>query len=410
MSSLPLQVDPRLVEVVELLRGTGAGAELYDHEWRLVWISDELKAAIGETDEEVLGYGKHMMEAVCMNPLWVSRLDPSTYFDIALEWTPLMIDATPGGKETLFQLASRALRTWDPPVEFEDTDLRAWFDAIEPVRVPPVYRSRFRFTDPEKLPEEVECFLVRLHDEAGEHIGFALVHTIGLPSSLIVPLTRGDRGMFERMARLASPGRRQAAIVFADLQASAELSRRLPSAAYFRLVGELTRRIDAAVAAHQGVVGKHAGDGVTAFFLVEELGSPSAAARVAIDAARQLREIAKDLSKEMSDEVGVLEGEEFSLNIGVHWGATLYMGQLVTDGRLEVTALGDEVNECARIQQSAREGDALASKTLIEHLSPEDAEALGLQLDRVRYLPVAELPGATEKARRDAGGISVTVL
>jgi hypothetical protein len=26
------------------------------------------------------------------------------------------------------------------------------------------------------------------------------------------------------------------------------------------------------------------------------------------------------------------------------------MGQVVTDGRLEVTALGDEVNECARME------------------------------------------------------------
>lgn len=410
MSSPPLRVDPRLREVLDRLRGTGAGAELYDHEWRLVWMSDELKAAIGETDEELLGYGKHMLEAVCMNPLWVSRIDPSTYFDIALEWTPLMINDTPGGKETLVRLASRGLRSWDPPPAFSDSDLRAWFDAIEPVHVPPVYRSRFRFTDTERLPEEVECFLIRLHDESGQHIGFTVIHTIGLPSSLIVPLTRGDRGMYERMARLASPGRRQAAILFGDLQASAQLSRRLPSVAYFRLIGELTKRIDAVVAAEQGVVGKHAGDGVTAFFLVDELGSASAAARAAIKAARQMREIAKDLSKEMSDELGVINGEEFSLNVGVHWGATLYMGQLVTDGRLEVTALGDEVNECARMQQSARDGEALASKTLVEHLTPEDADALGLELDRVRYLPLADVPGATDKAKQEAGGIPVTVL
>ena len=82
------------------------------------------------------------------------------------------------------------------------------------------------------------------------------------------------------------------------------------------------------------------------------------------------------------------------MNVGVHWGGTLYMGQVVTGGRLEVTALGDEVNECARIQQAARNGAAYASKALIERLSAADSE----------------LPGADPKAIRDAGGIAVARL
>ena len=83
------------------------------------------------------------------------------------------------------------------------------------------------------------------------------------------------------------------------------------------------------------------------------------------------------------------------------------MGQVVTGGRIEVTALGDEVNEGARVQQSAKEGQVLATKGLIERLTPEDAEALGMDPDRIVYTTVAELPEATEKARRDAGGIAV---
>ena len=86
------------------------------------------------------------------------------------------------------------------------------------------------------------------------------------------------------------------------------------------------------------------------------------------------------------------------------------MGQLVTGGRLEVTALGDEVNEAARIQESARDGNVLASKVLVEHLSDEDARSLGIDPDSVLYRPVSELGSATTKAKRDAGGIPVTVL
>lgn len=36
------------------------------------------------------------------------------------------------------------------------------------------------------------------------------------------------------------------------------------------------------------------------------------------------------------------------MRFGLRWKATLYVGQILTAGRAGVTALGDEVNECAR--------------------------------------------------------------
>jgi hypothetical protein len=71
-----------------------------------MWVSDELK----NLDEERLGYGKHMFEAVCLSPLWVKILDPDNFFELALTWTPLLIDDTPGGKKTLTEIAWRAIR------------------------------------------------------------------------------------------------------------------------------------------------------------------------------------------------------------------------------------------------------------------------------------------------------------
>ena len=94
----------------------------------------------------------------------------------------------------------------------------------------------------------------------------------------------------------------------------------------------------------------------------------------------------------------------------MHWGASLFIGQLTTSGRLEVTALGDEVNECARIEQSAREGQILASKAIVERLSDDDARALGLAPEELAYQTVGELPGAGDKAARDAGSIAVVDL
>ena len=72
--------------------------------------------------------------------------------------------------------------------------------------------------------------------------------------------------------------------------------------------------------------------------------------------------------------------------------------------------MGDTVNEAARIQESARDGQVLASKSLLEHLSEDDAAALGIDPDAVIYRTIEELPTASGKAKRDAGTVPVTAL
>jgi hypothetical protein len=64
-------------------------------------------------------------------------------------------------------------------------------------------------------------------------------------------------------------------------------------------------------------------------------------------------------------------------------------------------------HEGARIEACAASGRALASKELLERLEPDDAAALELAPDRVTYTPLADLPTATEKARRYPPAIAV---
>jgi class 3 adenylate cyclase len=213
-------------------------------------------------------------------------------------------------------------------------------------------------------------------------------------------LLRGHAPMFERMLELRDPARRQAAILFADLEASGELSRRLPSSTYFTLIRSLTDLIDTAVVANGGLIGKHAGDGASALFVVDGADTESEAARGAIDAARRIRAGAAALLDEATDVL---------VNVGLHWGATLTIGQVSSSGRLEVTALGDEMNEAARIEAVATDGRILASKDLIERLAPEDATALELDVARMHFTSVRSL-GADAKALRDAGSIAVAEI
>jgi class 3 adenylate cyclase len=206
--------------------------------------------------------------------------------------------------------------------------------------------------------------------------------------------------MFARMAELLEPARHETAILFADIQASSAVARRLSTQRWFELIRDFSTSADQCVIVKNGIVGHHAGDGLTAFFLAEQVGSRAAACAAALQAGR---EIVSWRSEDLGD-------NELHINAGVHWGGALYLGQVITGGRLEVTALGDEVNECARIQQSARDGVLLASKPVVERLDVGDAHALGLDPLTMVYRTVGELPGVTPKAVRDAGGVPVVAV
>jgi class 3 adenylate cyclase len=404
--------DSRLADIAEALQSTRSAAVICDAEWTLVWVSEEMKIVLRETDPDALGIGKHIMEAY-LGDTWCRAITPDTQMRMFVEHFPILMEDTPGGAQRLEEIFREATRRWAEEAGVSHAASSADFEAFqhtEAVEPPPLWTEKMDVLLGDLPPLEIVETAVRIRDAAGELLGTAFLYASALPAHVLALVARGDEGMFTRMARLVEPGRRQAAILFADLQESFALSRRLPSGAYFRLVRAITTSIDEVVVSHEGIVGKHAGDGVTAFFLSDDLGSSSRASRAAIETARAISEVAGKAAKEIAEETGLFDAADCLVNVAAHWGGTLYIGQLVTGGRLEVTALGDEVNECARIQESAQDGSALASKSLIEHLSDEDARAVGIDPDGVVYRTVSDLPAASDKARRDAGIIPVTIL
>ncbi len=270
-------------------------------------------------------------------------------------------------------------------------------------RSAPAVSYRQTSTGPNRGRVDVLATAVRIHAADGRLAGTAMMYkpAAGM-ATLSTMASQGDLGHFGRMQAVAKAARRPAAILFADLEGSSSLSRRLSTASYFTLGRRFVRAADACVIDAGGLVGRHVGDGVVAFFLAETAGSESAAARACIAAARELRRAMAGVAVQSG-----LEEAEAVLRFGMHWGSTPYVGQIITRGRSEVTALGDEVNEAARIEACATGGRALASKSLVERLDPSDAAALDLDPDGISYVPVADLPTATEKARRDAPAIAV---
>src|SRR5437763_8540610 len=238
-------------------------AQFVDPELKLVWASKELTGILGTEDPEVLGYGRHVID-VYLSDLWQSTITEQSAIDSFVREMPFYLYATPGGKEAVREM-------------FEER-WRDSVDKFEPSEPPPVWAGYMRYLQGDLPPVRVHHLTTQIHDNDGQLLGYMRVYGPGLRAGLAALVARGSTVLFERMARLTDPGRRRAAILFADLQSSSTMSRHLPSAAYFSLLGRLFTSIDELVIKRGGIVGKHAGDGVTAFFLTDDSGSDSKAA------------------------------------------------------------------------------------------------------------------------------------
>lgn len=366
--------------------------EILDTSFRTVFFSSQGARIMGLSAEEAKGmYGKSQIHRTLQGKSDVMRIQEESGERWFAQNIPIMrhyLDPTdPEFEEVFGPSASLAAET-------------------DPVADPPwAWVSRMTFRPNLRIEEvvlgDVNAVHLRICDEDGRFIGVLVQNRSALPQNLEHRLARGDQQLFERMDRVSEPGKRAAGVLFADLEASGDLSRRLSSRGYFELIREMTDLIDLSVVACGGIVGKHAGDGGSALFLVVDHDSESATAKAAIEAARAIRKGAAELGPE---EIAA------KINLGLHWGATLMVGQIATRGRLEVTALGDQMNEGARIEAAATDGAILASKDLIERLDPEGAETTGVDPDAIAYTPLGELPGISEKAVRDAGSIAVAPI
>lgn len=378
------------------LEASGDAAEIYDSQWRLVWVSPELRQFLEPASDEELGIGEHVL-SVYGRPVWASRVSEESRIEAARHSVPYILADTDASRE---ELAAGL------PTGLAEIVLSA-----EEKTPPPVWTLELEFHHAELPPAQISCTNVRLYDASGRFQGTVRIYGPGMKASVLNLVARGDERLFERMSRLIAPGRRSVAILFADIEGSVQLSRRLPSSVYFYLISSLTQAMDEAIMSHSGVVGKHAGDGCSGFFLTEggEHAHDSAAARAAVRAAYDIREAAEEVSRRIGQESGI-ESLRARVNIGLHWGASVYMGQIATGGRLEVTALGDEVNEAARLQQAASEGSILATKALLEQLNRGDAEALGIDTGAITYELAGELEGVGRKVARDLANLPVTSL
>ena len=252
----PLPDHPALAAVARAIEAHGFAAEIWDAGWRLAYLSGEYRVLIaaGRTPDQPDGIGEHFLspEQAAIRESWPAGPLFDSLHESLREWGDYIVAATPGGREALHAIA-------DP--RFGDL----LDELIAEPRRRPGPRALTSATAPS--PSATTCSPFA-----------STATTVRSPASrrcssrrsvrpYLGMLALGDARLFEQMSGLITPARRPAAVLFADLENSTPLSRRLSTPAYFALIRRLTSRSDRAVVSAGGIVGKHVGDGVTAFFL-----------------------------------------------------------------------------------------------------------------------------------------------
>jgi hypothetical protein len=301
MTSYPLPEDPTLAEAARAIRDTGHWGWIVDRDWRVAWSSDEVRLSFGALVELApFELGNHLF-----GPEWMRTSEGWRMGSNSVEINRvffrgvggLMLADTPGGREELRRIVDPSLSDVVDELAPADGTMLSFTT------------QGFGITGAGDVP----VIAFRLRGADGRLAGTAMISKPAAGMAMLAALTfTADLGHIARMGQVAKAGRRPAAILFADLEASSPLARRLSTASYFALGRRLVRAADQCVVDAGGLVGRHVGDGVGAFFLAETAGSESAAAYSCIAAARALRGAVADVAERTG-----LKPEEVVLRFGL---------------------------------------------------------------------------------------------
>ena len=231
--SHPLPDDPLLAGAARLLRDSGSWGWLVDDQWRIVFMTDELRRAVGRQ-----GHLAPMPTGVVWGSTeWLQaqgshlggRYTADQHREQVSIAAPFMLADLPGGRDRLRELLAHGFDDLIDELEPDDSDM-----VVRSTTVPGVGG-----------PVAVWYTGMRLRDATGCPVGWMWQSKPGVGMTTIAAMTSmGDTRHFERMMRASRPLRRPAAILMADLEGSSQLSRRLPTATYFALGRRPVRAAD----------------------------------------------------------------------------------------------------------------------------------------------------------------------
>jgi adenylate cyclase len=147
-------------------------------------------------------------------------------------------------------------------------------------------------------------------------------------------------------------------VVFADLSSFTEMTGRLGATTTYSVVDEFLRLASTTLMSHGAFIDKYIGDAVMALFNVPIKRADHAAAAVA--AAGKLQELLPELSARL--------GVSLQASIGIASGFAR-VGRLGSDDIKDYTAIGDAVNQAARLQAQAGAGEIVVSQNVYREVA-----------------------------------------
>lgn len=190
------------------------------------------------------------------------------------------------------------------------------------------------------------------------------------PTSDVSPLDRAIQRLIpaefaERL--LASRGRveterRLVTILFSDVKGSTAMSEDMDPEDWMEVMNEAFEVLITPIYRHEGTLVRLMGDAILALF-----GAPIAheddaerACRAALEIVAGARELAARLERERG--IG-----GFNVRVGLNTGLVV-VGEVGSDLRVEITAMGDAVNLAARMEQNAPPGGVLITHNTFRHI------------------------------------------
>jgi len=155
-------------------------------------------------------------------------------------------------------------------------------------------------------------------------------------------------------------------MLFADVRGSTALSEQMTSIEFSKLINRFYVGSTKAIAEEDGLVEKLAGDAVAAFWGAGFAGKDYVAKTI---------RAAQNISR-------LMQRQNIPVGIGVHAGMAFFGAMGSSEGLVDISAIGEEVNTAARLASKAAAGEIIVSETALEraHMDSSELESRKLEL------------------------------
>jgi adenylate cyclase len=155
-------------------------------------------------------------------------------------------------------------------------------------------------------------------------------------------------------------------MLFVDVRGSTALSEQMTAMEFQKLINTFYVESTRIITLEDGLVEKLAGDAVAAFW-----GAGFAGPDYTVKTIRAAQNILKAMNK-----------QKIPVGIGVHTGVAFFGAMGSSDGLINISAIGDEVNTAARLASKAAAGEIIVSEKALEKagLAGEGLEIRSLEL------------------------------